>query len=138
MPALSKRRDDIPLLIDHFIHKYNKELNRNILGVDNTAMKLFINYEWKGQVRELENVIERAVLLSEGDYITPEDLPPHTCEDDYVGFPDNLKESVRKFERKHISSILRKCDNDKNKAAEKLDIGLSSLYRKIDDLEIEA
>lgn len=138
LPTLSKRRDDIPLLIDHFIHKYNKELNRNILGVDNKAMKFLMNYEWKGQVRELENVIERAVLLTEGDYISQEDLPPHTCEDDYAGFPDNLKESVKKFERKHISSILRKTDNDKTKAAEKLDIGLSSLYRKIDELEIEA
>ncbi|MCF7885060.1 MAG: sigma-54 dependent transcriptional regulator [Candidatus Marinimicrobia bacterium] len=138
LPPLSKRRDDIPLLIDYFIHKYNKELNRNMLGVDNKAMKLLMNYEWKGQVRELENVIERAVLLAEGDYITPEDLPPHTCQDDYTGFPDDLKESVKKFERRHISSILRKTENDKTTAAEKLNIGLSSLYRKIDELEIEA
>lgn len=138
LPPLSRRRDDIPLLVDYFIHKYNKELNRNILGVDNKAMKVLMNYEWKGQVRELENVIERAVLLTEGDYITTEDLPPHTCEEDYTGFPDDLKESVKKFERKHITSILRKTDNDKSKTAEKLNIGLSSLYRKIDELDIEA
>ena len=138
LPPLSKRRDDIPLLVDYFIRKYNKELNRNILGVDNQAMKVMMNYEWKGQVRELENVIERAVLLTEGDYITEEDLPPHTCEEDYTGFPDDLKESVKKFERRHITSILRKSDNDKTEAAEKLNIGLSSLYRKIDELEIEA
>ncbi|RLA95201.1 MAG: sigma-54-dependent Fis family transcriptional regulator, partial [Deltaproteobacteria bacterium] len=72
LPSLSERREDIPLLVEHFIRKYNKELKRKVRGVDNETMKVLMNYQWKGEVRELENMIERAVLLCEGDYITLE------------------------------------------------------------------
>jgi len=96
-----------------------------------------MNYEWKGQVRELENIIERAVLLCETEYITIAELPPHTCTELTLNYPDDLKESVKNFERQHIVSILRREDNDKNKCAKSLNIGLSSLYRKIDELEIK-
>ncbi len=137
LPSLSDRRDDIPLLVDHFIHKYNRELKRKIRGVDNETMKVLINYEWKGQVRELENIIERAVLLCDGEYIILKDLPPHACGDLPTRYPDDLKASVHNFERQHIIAILRKVNNDKNKAAQILNIGLSSLYRKIDELNIQ-
>ncbi len=136
LPPLKERREDIPSLVDHFIHKYNAELNRNVLGVDNETMKVLMNYEWKGEVRELENIIERAVLLCESEYITIAELPPHTCTELTLNYPDDLKESVRNFERQHIMSILRREGNDKNKCAKALNIGLSSLYRKIDELEI--
>lgn len=137
LPSLSERRDDIPLLVNHFIRKYNQELKRKVLGVDNETIKVLMNYKWKGEVRELENVIERAVLLCESDYITLKDLPPH----DYTGvsmdYADDLKTSVRNFEKQHILSILKRVDNDKNRCAEILGIGLSSLYRKIDELDIK-
>lgn len=137
LPSLKERREDIPMLVDHFIHKYNAELNRNVLGVDNETMKILMNYEWKGEVRELENIIERAVLLCETEYVTIAELPPHTCTELTLNYPDDLKESVRNFERQHIMSILRREGNDKNKCAKALNIGLSSLYRKIDELEIK-
>ncbi|MBN2280068.1 MAG: sigma-54-dependent Fis family transcriptional regulator [Candidatus Marinimicrobia bacterium] len=137
LPPLKERREDIPMLVDHFIHKYNAELNRNVLGVDNETMKILMNYEWKGEVRELENIIERAVLLCETEYITLSELPPHTCTELTLNYPDDLKESVRNFERQHIMSILRREGNDKNKCAKALNIGLSSLYRKIDELDIK-
>jgi len=137
LPALKTRRDDIPLLVDHFIHKYNKELKRNVLGADNETMKALINYEWKGEVRELENVIERAVLLCDTEYITLKDLPPNANIDCSTKYHDDLKLSVRNFERQHIMSILRRVEHDKNKCAEILNIGLSSLYRKIDELGIK-
>ncbi len=137
LPSLKERREDIPMLVDHFIHKYNKELNRNVLGVDNETMKILMNYEWKGEVRELENIIERAVLLCETEYVTIAELPPHTCTELTLNYPDDLKESVRNFERQHIMSIMRREGNDKNKCAKALNIGLSSLYRKIDELEIK-
>lgn len=137
LPSLKERREDIPSLVDHFIHKYNIELNRNVLGVDNETMKILMNYEWKGEVRELENIVERAVLLCETEYITISELPPHTCTELTLNYPDDLKESVRNFERQHIMSILRREGNDKNKCAKALNIGLSSLYRKIDELEIK-
>lgn len=137
LPALSERKDDIPLLVSHFVNKYNDELKRRIMGVDNDAMKSLVNYNWKGEVRELENIIERAVLLSDGDTISLEDLPKRAQENASSGYPDTLKEATRSFEKKHIIHMLEKCENDKAKAAELLGIGLSSLYRKIDDLEID-
>jgi DNA-binding NtrC family response regulator len=138
LPALSERKDDIPLLVTHFVNKYNNELKRRIIGVDNDAMKSLVNYNWKGEVRELENIIERAVLLSDGDMISLEDLPERTTESSGSGYPDSLKEASRSFERKHILHMLEKCEGDKAKAADMLGIGLSSLYRKIDDLEIDS
>ncbi len=136
LPSLSERKEDIPILVDHFIRKYNNELKRKVLGVDNETMRVLMNYQWKGEVRELENAIERAVLLCEGDYITLKDLPPHAYADVSTEYTDDLKSSVRNFERQHISSILKRVDNDKIKCAEILGIGLSSLYRKIDELDI--
>ncbi|NQV14173.1 sigma-54-dependent Fis family transcriptional regulator [bacterium] len=136
-PALSERKDDIPLLVKHFVNKYNNELKRRIIGVETSAMKSLVNYNWKGEVRELENIIERAVLLSDGDMITPDDLPKRTQSATGSNYPDNLKEASRNFEKSHIVNILDRLDNDKTKAAEVLGIGLSSLYRKIDDLRID-
>lgn len=137
LPALSERKDDIPLLVNHFVNKYNDELKRRIIGVENDAMKSLVNYNWKGEVRELENIVERAVLLSDGDTITLDDLPKRALDDSGSGYPDSLKEANRSFEKKHIMGMLEKCENDKAKAADMLGIGLSSLYRKIDDLEID-
>ncbi len=138
LPALSERKDDIPLLVKHFINKYNGELKRRILGVDNEAMKCLVNYKWKGEVRELENFVERAVLLCDGDIISNEDLPQQAQNSTESSYADNLKEATRNFEKAHIVNILERCDNDKTKAAEILGIGLSSLYRKVDDLGIDS
>jgi two-component system response regulator PilR (NtrC family) len=75
LPPLRERTDDIPLLADYFLNKFNKALNKNVKGFSQTTMELFRNYEWRGNVRELENVIERAVALSNSEIITPEYLP---------------------------------------------------------------
>jgi len=138
LPSLNERREDIPLLVHHFIKKYNKELNRNILGTDNETMRILMNYSYKGGIRELENVIERALILCEGDYITKQDLPPNMIGQDYDShMPDRLKDAVAAFERKHIINMLQRTNNDKEKAAKLLDISLSSLYRKMDELNIK-
>ncbi len=138
LPALNERREDIPLLVQHFIKKYNRELKRNILGTDNETMRILMNYRYKGGIRELENVIERALILCEGDYITKQDLPPNMIAQEYEPeIPDRLKEAVAAFERRHIINILRRTNNDKEKAARLLDISLSSLYRKMDELNIK-
>ncbi len=137
LPCLEERRDDIPILVNHFINKYNQELKRKILGTDHDALRVLVNYKWQGQVRELENIIERAVLLCDSNYITINDLPPHTCSDIMASYTDDLKTSVKNFERQHILSIIKRVEKDKYKCAELLGIGLSSLYRKIDELGIE-
>ncbi len=138
LPSLNERREDIPLLVDHFIKKYNKELKRNILGTDNETMRILMNYPYKGGIRELENVIERALILCEGEYITKQDLPPNMIGEEFdEGMPDRLKDAVAAFEKRHIINVLKRTDNDKEKAAKILDISLSSLYRKMDELNIK-
>lgn len=139
LPSLRERKEDIPLLVSHFINKYNHELKRKVKSVDNETMKALINHPWKGEVRELENMIERAVLLCDGEYLTIDNLQGTNMEDPVSGkqFPPVLKQAVREFEKFHIRKILEQVEYDKSKASEILDIGLSSLYRKIDDLCIE-
>jgi DNA-binding NtrC family response regulator len=138
LPSLNDRHDDIPLLVQHFIQKYNLELNTNVLGADNETMRILMGHEWKGGIRELENVIERALILSEGEHITKADLPPNMVESEFYSYiPDKLKEAAAAFEREHIKNILTRTGNNKEEAANLLDISLSSLYRKMDELSIK-
>jgi DNA-binding NtrC family response regulator len=138
LPSLTDRKDDIPLLIQHFLQKYNHELNRNVKNPDNATMRILRSHEWKGGIRELENVIERALILCEGDYITQDDLPPNMIksesEDD---LPLRLKDAVAYFEHEHIKKILQETVLNKEDAANVLGISLSSLYRKMDELNIK-
>jgi DNA-binding NtrC family response regulator len=135
LPSLRSRKEDIPLLVHHFMEKYTRELNKQVQGVSNGAMRALLNHEWRGNVRELENVIERAVIFAEGRQIGVEDMPFSTegMSDD-VG--EELKEALRQFERQHILHSLRRHNYDKVETARHLGIGVSSLYRKLDELEI--
>jgi DNA-binding NtrC family response regulator len=138
LPPLSERKEDIPLLIQHFTNKYNRELNRNVKGADNQTMRILRNHDWKGGIRELENVIERALILCEGQYITKYDLPPTMIKVEIENdLPERLKEAIAHFEREHILKILKKTTWNKEETARILAISLSSLYRKIDELNIE-
>jgi DNA-binding NtrC family response regulator len=135
LPPLRQRKEDIPLLIEHFLDKYTREMTKKVLGLTNGAMRALINHDWRGNVRELENVIERAVIFAEGRQIGVEDLPfdTHGIKDD-VG--EDLKEALQQFERQQIIYSLRRHNYDKAKTAESLGIGISSLYRKLDELSI--
>jgi DNA-binding NtrC family response regulator len=101
-------------------------------------MQLLLACRWKGNVRELDNALQRAVILGEGPLITPADLPPDLApvEND-PALVDDLGEAVRRFERQHIERILRQTP-DKKEAARRLGMGLSSLYRRIAELGIHA
>jgi DNA-binding NtrC family response regulator len=140
LPSLKEREEDIPLLADHFINKYRKELNKNIRGLDNEAMRAILTHEWKGEVRELENIIERAVIFCKGELISLSDLPPSfrpkAEEMDFL-FSDSLDESVRKFERDFILRALENNENNKEKTADAMKVGLSTLYRKLKELDIK-
>ncbi|KUG26482.1 response regulator of zinc sigma-54-dependent two-component system [hydrocarbon metagenome] len=137
LPSLNERKDDIPLLVNHFIEKYCNEMGKKVLGVDNETMKVLMGHDWQGGVRELENVIERAVIFATGDMITVENLAEHIRgESQPHGYPDSLKEAIAGFEREHILRIIKKFDYNKEEAAKSLCIGLSSLYRKMEELEI--
>ncbi|MCA9501383.1 MAG: sigma-54-dependent Fis family transcriptional regulator, partial [Nitrospira sp.] len=95
IPPLRDRRDDIPMLIDYFLQRFNRDMNKNISGVSMDAMPYFLGNEWKGNVRELENTIERAVILCDGDKITMDHLPQTYASEDSVPVVTNqgLKEA---------------------------------------------
>ena len=137
LPPLRQRREDIPLLVHYFLEKYMREMNRRVAGITNGAMRALLNHTWRGNVRELENVIERAVIFAEGRQVGVEDLPFATegIADD-VG--EDLKAAMKQFERQHILFSLRQHHYDKSETAKYLGIGVSSLYRKMDELEIPA
>ncbi|MCK4446803.1 MAG: sigma-54-dependent Fis family transcriptional regulator [Candidatus Marinimicrobia bacterium] len=137
LPSLIERKEDIPFLVKYFIQKYSFNSKRKLLGIYNDAMKILIDYKWEGEVRELESVIEGAVALCDSDYITREYIFLSDQTEEKKTYPDKLKSAVHDFEKQHILSILKRTANDKIKCAETLGVGLSSLYRKIEELGIE-
>jgi len=138
IPPLRERREDIPPLVEHFVRLHNRELKRSFKGVDGATMKILMSSPWKGNVRELDNVIEHAMILGEGDWITNADLPRAMKGDGAAPAPasDDLREALRSYEKAHIQSVLLKVEHDKKAAAELLGVSLSSLYRKIEELDI--
>lgn len=138
IPPLRERRDDIPLLVEYLIGRHNHDLKKSYKGVDNMTMKLLMAMPWKGNVRELDNVLERAMILGNGEWITPAELP-RGIEPDKVmvaSLSDNLKEAVQAYEKNHIEHILKRLVGDKKAAADALGLSLSSLYRKLEDLHL--
>ncbi|MHB8842966.1 MAG: sigma-54-dependent transcriptional regulator [Candidatus Aquicultor sp.] len=137
LPSLNERKEDIPLLISHFLEMYCSEMGKKILGVTNETMKVLISHDWRGGVRELENVIERAVIFATGDYLVINDLAEYVRGSDQPGgYPDSLKDALRNFEHEHILKTIKKYEYNKEEVAKALEIGLSSLYRKMDELGI--
>lgn len=135
LPPLRARKEDIPLLVHHFLDKYTRQMNKHVPGLTNGAMRALLNHEWRGNVRELENVIERAVIFAEGRQIGIEDMP-FTTEGITDDVGEDLKEALAQFERQHILYSLRRHNYDKAETARHLGIGVSSLYRKLDELNI--
>jgi two-component system NtrC family response regulator len=138
IPPLKDRPEDIPLLIDYFIKRHNPELKRNFQGIDAAAVELLMSLPWKGNVRELDNVIEHTMILAEGARIALTDLPASIVAsgNGNAAFTFNLKNSLREFEKKHLLRALEQANQDRREAAKLLDISLSSLYRKIEELGI--
>ncbi|MFQ5706345.1 MAG: sigma-54-dependent transcriptional regulator [bacterium] len=137
IPPLREHIEDIPLLIDHFIRIHNAQLNKNIKGVDDEVLQTCLNYSWKGNVRELENVVERAMILCDGNVLRLEHFSQISIRKGPAERLDShLKESVRNFEKEAILKALRLANNDKSIAAEKLGMSQSSLYRKMSELGI--
>ncbi|MGA9364796.1 MAG: sigma-54 dependent transcriptional regulator [Bacteroidota bacterium] len=141
LPSLSERREDVPLLVQHFIEKFRNEMEKPIEGVDNKVMHILMNRTWKGEVRELQNVIERAMIFCDGEYVTlkelPENIRAEVGEEVVSEEGTGLKEAVRRFEKNHILELLTKFDFDKEKTASALDISVSTLYRKMTELGVD-
>jgi DNA-binding NtrC family response regulator len=127
MPSLSERKEDIPLLAEHFLHRFSQETNKAVDLISREAMDEMMLYEWPGNVRELENAIERAVVVSKGRKLIPEDLPIFRPE--YLTRPtDN---TLLEMEKAHISRILTENQWNVAKSAKILGIDRSTLYNKI-------
>lgn len=141
MPPLRKRRDDIPLLIRHFISLFADRLDRKISGITDNAQKALVNYRWDGNVRELENIIERAITISDDDIIGCEDLPSEiiisTCSDvsNQTLYPLSL--TLSGVEKMHIESVLKSVNYNKSKAAKILDIDYTTLLRKLKSMNFD-
>jgi len=131
---LRERVEDIPALADHFISVFASREKKPGLSIAKDAMQLLQRYSWHGNTRELRNVIERAVVLSDGDKILPEHLP-YEIQRHNSSSPDNL--SLSSVEKKHIEKVLTYTKGNKTKAAEFLGIGLTTLYRKLEEYHIE-
>jgi len=140
LPSLKEREGDISLLADFFLDKYRKQMNKNIKGISNDAMRALMNHEWKGEIRELENVIERAVIFCNEDFINVKNLPAQFQSDtepsDYSP-SGSLDESVKRFEKEIITRALEANEFNKEKTADTLQVGLSTLYRKMKELDIQ-
>jgi DNA-binding NtrC family response regulator len=143
LPPLRQRREDIPLLVEHFLKKYSEENERPRRRVATEALRPLVTYPWPGNVRELENVIERAVVLSSGTEITPDLLPDHiTGRGTPVPVVDtdpaaSLFDIMEDCERRIIMDMLEKCAWNQTEAAERFHVPLSTLNQKIKRLSIE-
>ncbi|MDF1570645.1 MAG: sigma-54 dependent transcriptional regulator [Bacteroidales bacterium] len=125
IPPLRERKEDIPLLVNHFIAKYCKSMSRDMLTIEPSAMKHLMNFEFPGNVRELENMIERAIVVGNGKEIRLKDLPLGS------EMMSSSVESLGELERKHIQKILEKYDWNISRTAKALNVDRVTLYNKI-------
>lgn len=133
LPALRQRTADIPELVTEFLSKIAAKQNRPLLRPNKDAIDLLTRHPWKGNVRELRNILERAVILADGNEILPEHLPFEIQKHSSTG-SDNL--TLANVEKKHIERVLLHTHGNKTKTAELLDIGLTTLYRKLEEYGI--
>jgi DNA-binding NtrC family response regulator len=138
MPSLRERRDDIPLLIKHYLGIAAKEAEKNVKDIDYEAMQSLLAYEWPGNIRELRNTIERATVLADGEMITIHDLTDKFRTLDIEGVStSSLRQALDEFEREYIRRSLADNKFNKEATAGKLGIDLATLYRKLKKLRIE-
>lgn len=140
LPPLRERKDDLPLLVQAFIHEFNGRNQRTIAGVDQQAMRLIEHYQWPGNVRELRNVIERATILAPGPFIEARHLPPVVtnepppAQQSQVALAPGI--TVEEAERRLIMMTLQHTRDNKTRAAEILGISLKTLHNKLNKLRL--
>ena len=138
LPPLRERREDIPLLVDHFINQFGNKPNRKISGVSEETLRILINYSWPGNVRELENIIQRAIALCRHEVILPEDLPSSMLrepgEESLLEKGLHKKYTMDQLEKEYIKKVLIEAGGNKSKAAEILGLDRKTLYRKIEEI----
>ncbi len=137
LPPLRERPDDVPLLIDHFLNRFNSRLGKAIKKVSSTALSFLLKYQWPGNIRELENIIERAVVLADGEEILPEHLPQELGEkikpsfDEEISGEFSLKKTQQILEKKMIIKALNETNGNRTHASKLLEISHPSLLSKM-------
>jgi two-component system response regulator AtoC len=143
IPPLRERREDIPLLVHHFIRKYNQAMNKNVKDLDHRAMEILMSYKWFGNVGELENTIERAIVLSEKNNIESDNLPAeiqvYKQGSQAETLPDeeySIKKASKSLEINLIKKALKKTKGNHTHAARLLEISHRALLYKIKEYGI--
>lgn len=133
LPPLCERREDIPLLAQHFVERFAAEAGKRIRGITPKAMDILQSYSWPGNIRELRNTIERGVILCDGDMIDESHLPPEMEPDDSAGavIKLSLGMPLREVEKEYILGSLRRNKGNKSRTAEILGISEKTLYNKL-------
>lgn len=134
IPTLRERKEDIPLLVDHFLKVFSAELGQIPKTTTKEAMEMLLSYDWPGNVRELKNLIERLVIMVPKSHITTMDIPESLRKGE---IQPSLKEAKKEFERHFIIKVLAACDGNISKAARRLKIERSLLHQKIKHMQIE-
>ncbi len=138
LPALRDHREDIPLLLDHFIAKFNRLQNKDIVAVSDDVLATLMQYDFPGNVRELENIVEHAFVLCRGGLIEPNHLPPaFRSRDDDRPARQQGPLTLKAVEAMYIADAIRRHEGNRTAAAKELGIDPSTLYRKIKSLEID-
>lgn len=141
LPPLRERREDIPFLVNGFIRRFNLSMNRNVSGISQTALRMLSAYSWPGNIRQLENAIERSMVFCKGALIEPDDLPGELTEgmprqDDNAASPGAISDAVQRSEKQAIRAALAQTGGNRRQAAQLLDIHPTTFYRKLKSLAI--
>lgn len=131
IPPLRERKEDIPGLVKNFVQKFNQRFNKSVAGLDADAMDLVFSYNWPGNVRQLENVVERSVVLCKHELIRPEELPTELTNADKAATRIKERSNLDNVEKEHVRSVLEKFGWNKYKAAQVMGISRSTLYSKM-------
>jgi DNA-binding NtrC family response regulator len=141
LPALRHRRDDVPLLVQHFIAKFAAGTKRQLDGIEPEAMEALRSYDWPGNIRELEHTIERAVLLGKGSRIGLEDLPPNLVANGQSSIvltqALTTQLTLRDLEREYVAKVLDATNGNKTEAAKILGVDRTTLYRKLEEYKLK-
>jgi transcriptional regulator with PAS, ATPase and Fis domain len=136
MPALSEHRDDIPLLVNHFIEKYSLAFRKKVASIQPQALQILMSYTFPGNIRELENIIERVVALTDCDQIRPLDLPQDIQHLEFDTIEGEGLLPLEELEKRYIARVLERTGYNKGLAAQVLNIPRTTLWRKLKEYKL--
>jgi two-component system response regulator AtoC len=137
LPTLAERRDDIPLLISHFVDNFNKSFAKKVKGLSPQAMEILMHYDFPGNIRELKNIIERAIALTDQSRIQVIDLPPDLQKLDFKTFETLEMETLEEMEKRYITTILQRTNYNRHLTAKILGLPRTTLWRRLKEYGLD-